>query len=131
MIWVRLKINYNKKAIIMEKMKKVIIVTFRTHSDSFDSEYERSKFFKELHGWKQSVPSENKRYVYRRNGLLDFVPHEKIADSVFMAMLDDMERIEDFFNQWNKKVEYDIMRIMVERERFLRMMKSNDVEYEV
>jgi hypothetical protein len=108
------------------RMKKVIIVAFRTVSDNFDSDYERSKFFRELHGWNQSVPSEKKRYVYRRNGLLDLVPHEKIADSVFMAMMDDMERIEDFFNAWSEKVEYDIMQAMVERKRFMRLAEQEE-----
>jgi hypothetical protein len=110
----------------MPTMKKVIIVTFRTRSENFDSDYERSKFFRELHGWKQSVPSEKKKYTYRRPGLLDEIPHDKIADSVFMAMMEDMKRFEEFFDQWQEKVDYNIMKIMVERERFLRLLNSRE-----
>lgn len=98
-------------------MEKTIIIAFHTNRDSFESDYERSKFFKDLHGWKQTVPKENKKYLYHRNGLLDEVPHMKIADSVFAVAAEHMERIEEFFDQWESKVEYDIIEAMMELDK--------------
>lgn len=100
--------------------KEALIITF--HSRSFDSGYERSKFFKELHGWKQVVPGEEKTYEYRRNGLLDEIPHVKIADSVFMVASEHARRMEEFFKQWEEQVDYDIMEIMVRNQKLMRRL---------
>ncbi len=99
-------------------MTSAVIITFHTNSDRFDSDYERIKFFRGLHGWKQVVPREEKRYYYRRNGLLDEVPHVRIADSVFAVMLKDMQRIVEYFGQWDDKIDFEIMRITMEKKRF-------------
>ncbi|MBI2578403.1 MAG: hypothetical protein HYW26_01700 [Candidatus Aenigmarchaeota archaeon] len=94
-------------------MPRCIIIRFRTNSDRFDSVYERAKFFKELHGWKQTVPGENKKYVYHRAGLLDEVPHMKVADSVFIVAMEHMKQVEQFFDEWDEKVEYDTIEVMM------------------
>lgn len=99
-------------------MTRAAIVTFHTHSERFSSPYERIKFFRGLHGWKQVVPREEKRYAYWRAGLLDDVPHVKIADSVFAVMLKDMERIIEYFEQWDDKIDFDTMRVLMERKKF-------------
>lgn len=102
-------------------MRRVFIITF--HSKAFDSDYERSKFFKELHGWKQNVKS----YEYRRKGVLDEVPHVKIADSVFMVAAEHMKRMEEFFKGWEDNVEFDMMEMMTRNERLMkRLMDEND-----
>lgn len=99
-------------------MENAVIITFRTHVDRFDSDYERIKFFRGLHGWNQVVPRENKRYAYRRSGLLDEIPHVKIADSVFAVMHRDMERIMEYFDQWEDKIDVELTRVMMERKKF-------------
>lgn len=114
---------------IRRRMERAIIVTFHTNRDSFESDYERSKFFKSLHGWKQTVPKENKKYLYHRSGLLDEIPHMKIADSVFAVAAEHMKRIEEFFDGWQEKVEYDIIEAMMEFDKptnNLNIRKSND-----
>lgn len=107
-----------------DAMAPAIIITFHTKSEKFDSDYERMKFFRGLHGWKQMVPKEHKKYIYRRRGLLDEVPHSKIADSVFMMALEHMKRVSDYFNEWEDKVDFEIMKVMVEKQRLLNMLRE-------
>lgn len=97
---------------IRRGMENVIIISFHRQ---FDSEYERSKFFRELHGWNQTVPRNNKRYSYHRRGLLDEIPHAKIADSVFMTAMENMQRIEEFFKHWQEHVDYEILEAMMKK----------------
>ena len=101
-----------------------VIITFHTRSERFVSDYERTKFFRELHGWKQSVPCREKRYVYRRGGLLDEVPHIKIADSVFAVSLRRMQEVMEFFDEWGDKVDCETMRIKVIEDRLLKMLEE-------
>ncbi|MBI2579869.1 MAG: hypothetical protein HYW27_03130 [Candidatus Aenigmarchaeota archaeon] len=104
----------------IRKNGRAFIITF--HSRAFDSDYERSRFFKELHGWKQVV----KDYEYRRKGVLDEVPHVKIADSVFMVAAEHMKRMEEFFRQWEDKVECDMMEIMIMNRRIMRKLMDEN-----
>ena len=102
---------------IKNSVGRCVIISFRTIPEKFDSDYERSKFFRELYGWKQTVPKNGRRYLYKRSGILDDVPHKKIADSVFLIAMEHMKRMEQFFDGWERKVEYEIMNVMVERNR--------------
>lgn len=102
-----------------------VIVTFDTRADKFDSEYERNKFFRELHGWNQIVPRGGKRYEYRRPGLLDEVPHIRVADSAFIVALEHMKRMEEFFDAWHEKVHCDMMKIMMEDRRMLEHLHGH------
>ena len=99
-----------------------VIITFHTHTERFESAYERSKFFRELHGWKQTVPKNGKRYLYRRSGLLDEVPHIKIADSAFIVAMKNMQRMLQYFKEWSDKVEYDMMEIMMRDQALMRKL---------
>lgn len=102
---------------IRKNMRQVVIISFHTRTENFESDYERSKFFRGLYGWKQTVPKENKKYLYRRSGLLDEVPHIKIADSVFMTAMENMKRVMEYFEQWSEKVDYEIMEAMMDKRR--------------
>ena len=94
-----------------------VIITFDTRPAEFDSNYERNKFFRGLHGWKQTVPAGEKKYYYRRSGLLDEVPHIKVADSAFIVAMANMQRVVDYFEEWSDKVDYEIMEIMMSKKR--------------
>jgi len=107
-----------------------ILITFNTHSERFESNYERSKFFRELHGWEQTVPRNERRYRYHRAGLLDEIPHIKVNDSVFIVAMEHMRRMEEFFKQWQEKVEYDMMEILMDRERFLNNLQKKRIDIE-
>ena len=109
------------KIVIKDKnLTQAVIITFHTNNERFDSGYERIKFFKELHGWKQTVPNGDKKYVYRRSGLLDEVPHVKLADSVFAVAMEHMKRMEQFFNEWEEKVDCEMLEIMMSKRVFER-----------
>ena len=102
-----------------------VIITFDTQAKKFDSDYERNKFFRELHGWKQTVPSGGKRYEYRRPGILDEIPHIRVADSAFIVAMEHMKRMEQFFREWDDKVEYDMMKIMMQPETLKKLFIEN------
>ena len=99
---------------------KAVIISFGTHSEHFESAGERNKFFRGLYGWDQVVPGERRDYHYRRPGLLDDVPHMKISDSVFMVAEDQLKRVLEYFNQWQKKVEFEVLAVMLQNQRILR-----------
>jgi hypothetical protein len=105
----------------------VAIITFHTNPDRFDSEYERIKFFKELHGWNQVVPKNGKKYEYRRPGLLDEVPHIKLADSAFMVAMENMERVMKYFDEWHDKVECDMMQAMINDRKKIEQLFHQDI----
>ena len=107
----------------IRKNGSAVIITFDTQADKFDSDYERNKFFRELHGWNQVVPSGGKRYEYRRSGLLDEVPHIKVADSAFIVAMEHMKRMEQFFDEWHEKVHCEMMKIMMDPEQLRRLFE--------
>ena len=100
----------------------VVIITFRTRNDRFDSEYEKSKFFRELHGWKQTVPHNGKRYVYIRKGLLGEIPHIKIAESTFIVPKDEIDAIRHYMEGWSDKVEFEMMDMIMRQREFMRRL---------
>jgi hypothetical protein len=110
--------------------EQVILITFNTCGEKFASNYERNKFFRELYGWEQTVPGNDRRYRYHRPGLLDDIPHMKVSKSVFMVAQEHMRRMEEFFKQWQEKVEYDMMNILVERERFINNLHRKRIDIE-
>jgi len=109
------KIEIRKKG-----MANAVIITFHTKSKKFDSDYERIKFFRELYGWNQTVPKNDKKYFYRRTGLLDEIPHAKVAESAFMVAMKNLEHIMKFFKEWEDKVEFDKMEVMMKRRELLK-----------
>jgi hypothetical protein len=108
----------------IRKTEKIFIVSFDTHGNRFVSDYERNKFYRELHGWKQIVCYGGKRYCYRRQGLLDNIPHIRIADSVFAIAAEHIKQIEEFFENWQKRVEYEIFEMLMSRKQFLNALRS-------
>ena len=94
-----MKITIRKKG-----NNQAILISFDTDSEKFESRTERNKFFSKLHGRKQIIIKQKKRYVYRRPGLLDEVPHIPVDSSVFIVALQNMKRMEKFFNEWENKV---------------------------
>ena len=102
--------------------KKAILVIFTIKTKKFESISERNRFYKELYGWKQIVKKQEKRYVYRRNGLLDEIPHIRVDRSVFIILREHMKKIERFMKEWEDKIKWDAFDVLLdeERERMLR-----------
>jgi len=109
----------------------VVIVTFHTQKERFDSDYDKSKFFRELHGWKQTVPRNGKRYVYERKGLLGEVPHVKVSESTFIVKTEEAKPVMDYFQEWADKVQVEMFEMMMRQQEFMRRMCQDEVREEL
>jgi hypothetical protein len=110
----------------MKEGKKAVLIAFSVKSGMFESHYERNKFFRELYGWKQMIKKEvvvgerqkpkEKVYTYRREGLLDEIPHERVDQSSFLVPEDEFDKIENFMREWRKKVIWKAFKVLLEDE---------------
>ena len=109
----------------MPKEKKAMLVCFSVKSEKFESHYERNKFFRRLYGWKQVITKrlsgkkpevQKKVYTYRREGLLDEMPHKKIDQSSFIVPENDFERITNFLEDWHDKVIWKSFKVLLDEE---------------
>ncbi|MBS3052380.1 MAG: hypothetical protein J4428_03340 [Candidatus Aenigmarchaeota archaeon] len=92
--------------------ERAIMITFSVKCKEFDGNYERNKFFRELYGWKQIIRKEDKKYEYRREGLLDEIPNIRVDQSMFIIMKEHMERMKEFLEEWEDKInwnEFDVL----------------------
>jgi hypothetical protein len=94
-------------------------------SGKFQSYYERNKFFRELYGWKQVIRreivgrgerSKENVYVYKREGLLNEIPHEKVDQSSFIIPEDEFNKIEKFFKEWRDKVMWKSFKVLLDED---------------
>jgi len=106
--------------------KTAVLISFDTDAEKFESAYERNKFFNELHGRKQVIIKENKRYEYRREGLLDEVPHLKVANSVFIIMQEHMRMMQEFFGEWEDKVMFRSFPVLLSPSEFKEMEQNSE-----
>jgi len=108
----------------MKEEKKAVLFAFSVQSGKFESHYERNKFFRGLYGWKQMVRKEvivskkpkEKVYTYRREGLLDEMPHEKVDQSSFIVPEDEFSKINKFFNEWRNKVIWKSFKVLLDED---------------
>jgi hypothetical protein len=108
----------------MKEEKRGVLIAFSVQSGKFESHYERNKFFRGLYGWKQMIRKEivvNKKhkpqekfYTYRREGLLDEIPHEKVDQSSFIVPENDVEKIMKFFEEWSDKVMWKSFKVLLD-----------------
>lgn len=101
----------------MIEKKTAVLITFTVNTERFDSNSERNKFYKELYGWKQVVKKEDKRYTYRREGLLDEIPNIRVDRSVFIIMKRHMDRMRKFLDEWEDKIKWDKFDVLLDKER--------------
>lgn len=113
------------------RIKKTVLITFTVRSEKFDSNSERNKFFRELYGWKQTVPTENKTYEYHRKGLLDEMPHTKVDQSSFIIPEDNFDKMTEFFEEWHKKVIWKTFKVLLDDKEIREMFEEfEEVEEE-
>jgi hypothetical protein len=98
------------------KKKRAVLICFSVKSGNFESHYERNKFFRGLYGWKQIIPKEKKVYTYRREGVLDEIPHRKIDQSSFIVPEDGFEKIINFLKEWHDKVIWKTFKVLLEED---------------
>lgn len=107
-----------------------VLITFNTQVEKFESNSERIKFFKELHGWKQVVNKPSGRYEYDREGILDEIPHLDVDKSVFIIMQEHMRQMERFFKEWEDKVEFRTFPVLLNRQQIRKLEREKEVEIE-
>ncbi|MEM5804735.1 MAG: hypothetical protein QXU82_02710 [Candidatus Aenigmatarchaeota archaeon] len=105
-----------------------ILISFDTNSEAFESPSERNKFFTELHGRRQIIKREQRKYVYRRNGLLDEIPNLRVDNSVFIIMREHMRRMEQFFNEWEDKVNFRTFPVLLNEKEAKELKRKNKLE---
>jgi len=105
-----------------------ILVSFNTSMEKFESVSERSKFFEKLHGRKQIIIKENKKYEYHRLGVLDEMPHIPVDNSVFIIMQEHMKRMEEFFGEWEDKVMFKTFPVLLDEEETEQLQSPIQVE---
>lgn len=103
------------------KIRKMVLISFSVKSDEFDSNYERNKFFRELYGWKQTIPSEKKTYEYHRRGLLDDMPHMRVDQSSFIVPEDNFDEMTEFFEEWHRKVMWKTFKVLLDDKEIREM----------
>ena len=74
------------------------------------------------------VIKQNKRYEYHREGVMDEIPHLKVANSVFIIMQEHMKMMEQFFSAWEDKVMVRSFPVMLDRDE---MRELHDQEKEI
>jgi len=102
----------------MKEEKKAVLICFSVKSGKFESHYERNKFFRGLYGWNQVITKERKVYQYRREGLLDEIPHKKVDQSSFIVPEDDFLKIAKFLKHWHDKVIWQNFKVLIGDEIF-------------
>ena len=107
--------------------KLAVLICFNTHSEKFESNYERNKFFRGLYGWTQIIRKERSEYRYRREGLLNEIPHIKVDNSVFIVTLKEMEKITNYMMEWEDKIDYEIFKVLLSHEEYEKL-KSKDIK---
>jgi hypothetical protein len=109
--------------------KKAVIITFSTKTDKNS---DRTKFFKKLYGWEQTVPGKKKTYEYHREGFLEKVPHKKVGEGSFMIPENEFNKVMQFFEQWHRQVITNAFKIILEDkdifDEFDRMQDDFDRE---
>lgn len=106
--------------------KKAILITFSVKSKKFDSNYERNKFFRGLYGWKQIIKKEEKKYTYRRNGLLDEMPHLKVDQSMFIIMEKHMQKMMEFLDDWEDKINWNKFDVLLNEKQKKKLERCFD-----
>lgn len=108
-----------------------VLISFDCHSEKFESKYERNKFFRGLYGWKQTIRKDKSVYNYRREGLLDEIPHIKVDSSVFIVAMKEMNRILKYMKEWEDKIDYKIFKVLLDQDRYERLEnKGKEIKIE-
>ncbi|MCJ7429356.1 MAG: hypothetical protein MUP66_03100 [Candidatus Nanohaloarchaeota archaeon QJJ-5] len=90
------------------------LVTYETDRNKFSSLSERNKFYRGLFGYKQTVKENGKVYHYEKDGIIDEIPHIKVADSVFIIPKDQTDRLLSYLRDWAEKVTFTTYSIQIE-----------------
>lgn len=116
-----MKIEIRKKG-----MQTAILISFDTVRENFVSVSERTKFYKELHGWKQTIVKESGRYEYNREGLLNEIPNIPVSNSVFIVAQENMKRMQEFFREWQNKVMFEMFPVLIDQKQKRELQEQEE-----
>jgi len=111
-----------------KKEQTAILISFDTLKEKFESASERNRFYWELYGRKQIVVKQSGRYEYDREGLLETMPHIKVANSVFIIAMEHMKKMMDFFKEWQDKVEFETFPVLLDERKKRELEKEIEIE---
>ena len=118
-----MRIEIHKK-----KEQTGILISFDTIKEKFESASERNRFYWELYGRKQVIVKQSGRYEYDREGLLEEMPHIKVANSVFIIAMEHMKRMMEFFDGWHDKVEFETFRVLLDERKKRELEEEVNIE---
>lgn len=121
MVAVKIRIKEGKDGSV------AVLISFNTHSEKFESNYERNKFFRGLYGWKQIIRKNDSEYRYERDGLLNEIPHIKVDSSVFIVAMKEMQRILNYMEEWDDKIDYGFFKVLLEPDEYEKI-KSGKIK---
>jgi hypothetical protein len=123
-VYLTMRVEIRKK-----KDQTAVLISFDTLRDKFQSPSERNKFYWELHGRKQVVIKKSVRYEYDKKGILEQMPNIPVSDSVFIVAMEHMKRMEQFFKEWENKVEFEMFPVLLDQ-RKKKELEEKEVEIE-
>ena len=113
---------------IRRKNNTAILISFDIESEKFESNSERNKFFAKLHGRKQVIVKDSGRYEYRREGVLDEIPHIRVDNSVFIIAMEHMRRMMEFFKEWEDKVDVKTFPVLLKKKQLEELEREVEIE---
>lgn len=106
---------------------EAVLVSYETHGDRFESRGERNAFYRGLLGYRQTVRRNDTVYRYDKDGVLDQVPHIKVADSVFLVSRGAYGTLEDYLDEWGRKVTVKTFEVTLQGEDAARLRQQGSV----
>lgn len=110
------------------KSNTALLITFDTVKENFESASERNRFFWELYGRRQVVTKSSGRYEYDKEGLMDEIPHIKVAQSAFIIAMEHMKQMMEFFDEWDDKVEFETFPVLLRKKQLNKLEREIEVE---
>ena len=62
----------------------------------------RNKFCRKFLGWKDK--SQHSKYIYKRKGFIDDIPHVKVKRGIFIFRKDDVKKVLSFLKEYEVTV---------------------------
>jgi hypothetical protein len=107
-------------------MTETILICFSVKTKRFRNIYERNRFFKELYGWKQVIRKEKRSYEYKREGLLDRIPHIRVDQSMFIILKKHLQLMEEFFREWEDKINWNEFQVLLDEDKIKLLEEWED-----
>jgi len=91
------------------------IVVFRLPPRTYNTEI--SKFCQRFYG--QNTSSHQGKYIYRRKGLLEEIPHIKLIRGALIVLENDIETIVNFLEAYNAEIHVRTIKLTTDDEKNL------------